>query len=443
MLHFARTGNRSIQSRRRLRLEPLEDRCMLSHPTVAAVNMASTDWVSGFVAYLETSGVGSGGYAIPSGSSTQLQTLPWNNIDQIRITFSEDVTIAAADLSVSGVNKTAYVFSGFSYDPNTFVATWTLDAPIAKDKILLDLDAGGMAPVRSVSSNDVLDGAWTDCQSTFNSGNGQGGTDFQFRINVLPGDANGSNSVSVLDYSLANQKIGKNAGDVGYDIRCDVDGSGGITSGDVSAIGAKIGGVLPSGDPVGMTDDAPTTGGIPDVSVATTATDYILSLPDFFADAETASSQLTYSVVQNTNSSLFNSLNINSSGELDLSFASGITGDADLTIRATDPSGLIVETTVAVHRSDAPFISNFFCANEYSDIWTFTGMVTDNDDPVQDYVITFGGVLAGYHLTATAGADGVFSLTIELIGLQEGTATAQTTDPHGVLSNLAMDYIIV
>ena len=52
-------------------------------------------------------------------------------------------------------------------------------------------------------------------------------------------------------------------------------------------------------------------------------------------------------------------------------------------------------------------------------------------------MVTFGGVLASYNLTATVGADGVFSVTVELVGLQDGTATAQTTDPHGVLSNLA------
>ena len=217
--------------RRCLRLESLENRNMLSHPAVAAVNVASTHWASSFVSYLESSGLGSGGYAVPVGSSAQLQTLPWTNIDQIRIKFSEDVVVTAADLSVSGVNQTAYVFSGFSYDPNTYTATWTLAAPIAKDKLMLDLDADGMAPVKSVSTGQVLDGAWTDCQSTFNSGNGQGGTDFQFRFNVLPGDAD-SNSVSVTGCYLAGQKIGKNAGDPATIIRCDVDGSGGITTSD-------------------------------------------------------------------------------------------------------------------------------------------------------------------------------------------------------------------
>ncbi len=443
MSNSAQTNRHSAQTRRCLRLELLEHRYLLSHPAVAAVNVAGTNWAANFVSCLESSGLGSGGYAIPVGSSAQLQTLPWTNINQIRIKFSEDVVIVAADLSISGVNHTAYAFSNFSYDPNTCTATWTLAAPIAKDKLMLDLDADGMAPVRSVSTGDALDGAWTDCQSTYNSGNGQGGTDFQFRFNALPGDVDGSTSVNVIDATLVYQKVGKNAGDVGYNVRYDVDGSGAITSSDVTAIQSKITSVLPSGDPVGMTDDAPTTGGIPDVSVATNTADYVLSLPSFFADAETAADELVYSIVNNTNASLFNSLNIDSSGNLDLDFAASTKGNAMLTIRATDAAGLIVDTTLAVHVSDAPTIGNFYCINEISNFWTLTGTVTDNDDPVEGDVVTFGGVLAGYHLTTTVGADGVFSLTVELAGLQQGTATAETQDPHGVLSNMAMDWVIV
>lgn len=442
MLRSAPTSRSSIQLRRQLRLESLEGRCMLSHPAVAAVNVAGTGWASNFVSNLETLGLGVGGYAIPVGGSAQLQTLPWTNIDQIRITFSEDVTIAIGDLSVSGVNTTAYAFSNFSYDPNTFTAVWTLAAPITKDKLLLDLDADGMAPVLSVSTQQTLDGAWTDCQSSYPSGNGQGGTDFQFRVNVLPGDVNASNGTNIVDSVTVNQKVGKNIGDAGYDVRCDVNGSGGITSSDVSSVQSKVGSMLPSGNPAGMTNDAPTTSGIPDASVAATVTDQVLTLTDFFADAETPSSQLTYSVTQNTNPSLFSSLNINS-GQLDLNFASGICGDADLTIRATDAGGLFTQTTVKVHRSDAPYISNFYCINEYGNIWTFTGTVTDYDDDVEGYVITLGGALESYHLAATVESDGVFCLTVELIGLEAGTATAQTKDPHGVVSNLAMDWICV
>ena len=62
--------------------------------------------------------------------------------------------------------------------------------------------------------------------------------------------------------------------------------------------------------------------------------------------------------------------------------------------------------------------------------------------PVQGDVVTFGGVLASYNLQATVTTDGVFSLTVELDGLQMGTGTAQTTDPNGVPSNVAEDWII-
>jgi hypothetical protein len=438
----SRAGSRAVRKQRSLRLESLENRVMLSHPTVTAVNVASTQWTSSFVSFLQSHSLGVGGYAIPVGTN-QHQTLPWNNVDQICITFSEDVVVTAADLSVSGVNTTARAFSGFSYDPNTCTATWTLAAPITKDKLMLDLDADGMAPAKSVATAEVLDGAWIDSQNTFPSGNGQGGSDFEFRFHALPGDANASNGVSTPDGLFVRQAIGKNAGDTGYNIRYDIDGSGGITTDDFNAVCAQLGSLLPSGNPAGMTDDAPTTSGISDVSVATGTTDHVLALTDFFADAETASADLAYSIVQNSNPSMFNSLNINASKELDLSFVTSAHGDAALTVRATDPTGLFVDTTLNVHVSDAPFFADFSCINDLGDYWTFTGTIGDNDDPVAGDVITFGGVLESYHLSAVAGIDGAFSLTIELVGLQSGTATAQTKDPHGVLSEVAEDIVVV
>lgn len=442
MLRAPSITSRSLASRRCLRMESLEDRHMLSHPAVAAVNVAGANWASGFISYLESTGKGVAGYAIPAGTSTQLQTLSWTNINQIRITFSEDVIVQAADLSISGVNKTAYVFANFSYDPNTCTAVWTLDAPIAKDKLMLDLDANGLDPVRSVATGEVLDGAWTDCQSTFISGDTQGGEDFQFRINVLPGDTNANNSVSSTDSMLVLQKLGKSAGQVGYDIRCDVDGSGAITSSDYSAVQQKNNNTLPVGNPIGMTDDAPTTSGLPTLSIAAGTIDHVLALTDFFADAEDMPNDLVYSIIGNTNASLFSSLNINS-GDLTLAFAEGMKGDAVLTVRGVDTDGLIVDTMLTVSVSGAPCISNFYCVNEISNIWTFSGSVSDADDAVEGYVVHLGGVLAGYGLTVTVREDGVFTLTVEITGLQQGTATAQTTDPHGILSNLAMDYVVV
>jgi hypothetical protein len=54
MLRHSPTSGPSIQRQRSLRLECLEDRNMLSHPAVAAVNLASTQWAPSFVAYLES-----------------------------------------------------------------------------------------------------------------------------------------------------------------------------------------------------------------------------------------------------------------------------------------------------------------------------------------------------------------------------------------------------
>ena len=434
--------NRVSRQRRHLSMENLERRDMLSHPAVAAVNVASTSWSSAFVSHLESLGLGSGGYAVPVGSSSQLQTLPWTNIDQIRITFSEDVIIAAGDLSVSGANTTAYAFSSFSYDSIDHVATWTLSAPLAKDKLLLDLDADGLAPVRSVSTEDVLDGAWVNCQSVYNSGDSTGGTDFEFRLNVLPGDVNASNSVNVVDAALVNQQVGKGIGDTGYNMRYDIDGSGIIASSEVQAIQAKIGSVLPTGDPAGLNNDAPTTCGIADQGIALGAVDRVLALADFFDDAETDPDDLTYAVIQNTNVSLVDSTSIDSSGNLTLGLADNTTGDAILTIRATDAAGLFVDTTFEVHVSEAPVISEFACICLFDGWYLLSGTVADADDPVDGDIVHFGGVLAAYNLTATV-ESGAFTLYTTLPGIGSGTAVAVVVDPHGVCSEEAYDIILV
>jgi hypothetical protein len=236
--------------------------------------------------------------------------------------------------------------------------------------------------------------------------------------------------------------LGKTVYDPGYISFRDVNGSGVINMDDYYAVAAKLGGLLPAGDPAGMNNAPPTTSGIPNLSVAKGTVDHVLALTDFFADVETPSADLVYSIVQNSNPSLVNSLAIDS-GHLTLGFASGVTGNAVITIRATDSAGLIVDTTLTTQVSRAPVITDFYCINTIGDYWNFTGVVTDADDPVVGDVVTFGGVLASYHLTATVRDDGVFDFTIEIVGLQMGTATAQTIDPNGVVSNIAEDWILV
>ena len=122
----------------------------------------------------------------------------------------------------------------------------------------------------------------------------------------------------------------------------------------------------------------PTTAGIPDVGVATGTTDYVLSLPNFFQSDVTASTNLAYSIVNNTNPSAFNSLNIDSQGNLTMQFASNASGNATLTVRATDAAGLLVDATVTVHVNEPPVIGEFWAQEGTMDYWTLSGDVSDN-----------------------------------------------------------------
>ena len=445
MLHRKPANRWQHNFSRQARIEMLEPRWVLSAPAVADVNICSTDWATEFIDYLETAGMGTDGYSIPAGSSEQLKTLPWINLDQVRITFSEDVDVQMGDLSLSGVNQTAYSFSDFSYDSNTYTATWTLPEPIGKDKLLIDLDANGIDPIED-ASNNVLDGEWVDSASTYNSGNGMAGGDFEFRFNVLPGDGYASNGVNIIDAMFGNMLRGKDVNAQGYNVRYDVDGDGEITLDDCNAMYSYIGDSLPAGDPVGVSNDAPTTAGFADVNVDENAADEVLSLFDAFDDAEDDDDDLTYSIVYNSNPDLFDSVDIDGvNGELTLDFAFDEFGEALLTIRATDSNGLIVDTTLEVNvesTNQAPVISNFVVWDEGDDVWTIEGRVTDVDDDVEGMVVTLGGVLAEYNLTATVQADGTFSVTKILAGLSYGVATAQTEDDEGAESNLAQTYVV-
>jgi hypothetical protein len=101
--------------------------------------------------------LGTGGYAIPVDSGVQLKPLPWMNIDQVKVVFSEDVVIDSSDLVLAGVNAATYAVSSFNHAPATFTATWTLSAAIGADKLLIALNADGPDPIRDAAGN-ALDG---------------------------------------------------------------------------------------------------------------------------------------------------------------------------------------------------------------------------------------------------------------------------------------------
>ena len=158
-------------------------------PRVTNLQISSTSWSAGFLSSLQATGAGNGsGYAVPvGGSGAELTDLPWTNVNQIQIQFSENVNVQQDSLSVTGINVAQYQVASFTYNSATFTATWTLTKPMGADRVSIDLASTGPAAVTD-ATGQALDGDWTTGTSAFPSGNGAAGTDFMFGLNVLPAD---------------------------------------------------------------------------------------------------------------------------------------------------------------------------------------------------------------------------------------------------------------
>lgn len=420
----------------RLDFETLERREMLSGtpPTVTKVEVGSTTWSSAFVQFLNAPNPNAVGYAIPVGSSAQTAALGWDNINEIAITFSEDVKVDASDLSLSGVSITAYPYSGFHYDPLTHRAIWKLSAALSRDRIRIDLDANGADPVRDLDGN-TLDGEWTNGVSTV-SGNGTAGGDFEFSLNVLPFDTNNSATVTYDDYLSIYQLDGKTTTSSGYLASCDSDGSGAIDSGDWEYAFDHIGQSLPAGTPAGTTNDAPTTSGFGLVKISDASVDVAISLLSGFADNESGASGLTYSIVSNSNPGLFDSAAINTTTKsLVVNAAGSASGRANLVIRATDAGGLSVNSTITIdiNRDNAPpSIVNFAIGSLGNGLYLVSGNVVDGDDDVSKFIVEFWNT---FTIRSATDDYGHFEFAVELPLNSWGTEYAITHDPHGLASD--------
>jgi hypothetical protein len=96
-------------------------------------------------------------------------------------------------------------------------------------------------------------------------------------------------------------------------------------------------------------NDAPTTSGLADVSVAEDAPDTRIDLLSRFSDIEDAAANLAYTLQGDTNSALFDSVAIDpQTHELVLKYAANASGSATFTLRASDSGGLFIEATFAV-----------------------------------------------------------------------------------------------
>ncbi len=146
------------------------------------------------------------GYRVSIGNNQTLN-LPWININQVLIQFSEDVgaSLAASDFNFTGIGgirvdgatgSTPRVDS-YTYNSSTFVATLNLSQSLDPSRLTLNILASSISDV----SKNTLDGEWTT-GVTSQSGNGSVGGDFAFVFHVVPGDINRDGFVTTADGDL-------------------------------------------------------------------------------------------------------------------------------------------------------------------------------------------------------------------------------------------------
>jgi hypothetical protein len=192
------------------------------------------------------------GYPIPGGAA-QTRSIPWvSGVNAVSIRFSNDVTgiLDQADLQVRGSAGTIAT-STFSYDAPTKTGTWTFATPITNDKLRLVIDDAGLSG---------LDGDWTNpttttpAGDTYPSGDATSGGDFNFRINILRGDATGEGVVNALDLADVKRRLGRRPADGvtgagAYSIFADITNDGVVNALDLAAVKQRLGNRLPIPDP--------------------------------------------------------------------------------------------------------------------------------------------------------------------------------------------------
>jgi hypothetical protein len=188
---------------------------------VSAVYVSGSQWTSAFKTFVAQRGLGNAQYGFDV-TSAPIAPLPWSNLNLVSVTFDRDVTVGAGDLIVTGTGG-AIATSGFAYNPTTHTATWTLAAPLAADRVLLDLP--------TVT-----------------------GSDYRVRFNVLPGDVTRSGAVLADDFSQVKQKFfsstaNPGAGAAAYTVFHDVNGSGSVLADDFSEVKRRFFTTLPASAP--------------------------------------------------------------------------------------------------------------------------------------------------------------------------------------------------
>ncbi|MCG8583703.1 MAG: Ig-like domain-containing protein, partial [Pirellulales bacterium] len=187
------------------------------------------------------------------------------------------------------------------------------------------------------------------------------------------------------------------------------------------------------------TNTAP-TGDIADQSTDED-TSLAIDLGDVFDDVEHYDNELTFTVVGNTNAALVTQADVNGE-DLNLAVAADQSGTADITVRATDPLGLFIESTftlTVLPINDAPFVATLPAptADEDDlptnvDLYSVFDDIDNTDGELTFEVISNDNALLFASVTIAAG-----TLVLTHAANKHGQANVvvRATDPGGLTSD--------
>ncbi len=183
-----------------------------------------------------------------------------------------------------------------------------------------------------------------------------------------------------------------------------------------------------------ITNTAPTTTGISNVTVNEDAANTTIDLWLSFADTESADSALTYSVTENTNTGLV-STGITGNQNLVLAYTANGSGTATIKVKAADPDSLFTETTFTVTVNavnDAPVITgqSALSVNEDNALTIALGNLTvtdvDNTYPTGFSLTVQNGTnytVSGNTVTPSANYNGTLTVPVKV---NDGAADSNT-----------------
>jgi len=199
----------------------------LAPPRVTSVKVRSSTWSTGFLNHLDPQGVG---------FEVDGRSLPWANLDQIIVQFSEPVVGFDADqVALLGVNLTDYGIHT-SYDSINMRGIITLQTP---------------APLKADKLRLVVNDAVTDNAGNPLDGDGDStpGGVFNKRLDVLVGDASGDGSTNGADLPWFASAFNQSIGSPRYEPRADWNGDGSVNGADLTHFAGNFNISLPSSDP--------------------------------------------------------------------------------------------------------------------------------------------------------------------------------------------------